>query len=244
MKGIYKVEMLKLKHSKILYITMLTPIFFVILGVVNFMRYKELFTEKGQNVWVQIYTQSSMFYGLFIMALLITIITAILFRIENSCDSLKRMLTLPVRREKLYLSKLAVACNMIFLNLLVFIIIMLTLGLLVVPHGEKMPMRVIYSPLLCMIASMPVVSVQYYLSMKFKNIYVPLGVGVFFSIPSILINNTKYWMFFPWDYPGRVLLNGGSVQFDFPLYMYGVSIGIFLLFTFIGIWEFKKKDIL
>lgn len=56
MKKIYKAELLKLRHSKILNIVMFLPLFFVILGFTNFLRYRGLFTEKGQNVWSQVYT--------------------------------------------------------------------------------------------------------------------------------------------------------------------------------------------
>ncbi|OAA85572.1 ABC transporter permease [Clostridium ljungdahlii] len=243
MKNIYKVELLKLRHSKILNIVMLLPLFFVILGFTNFLRYKKLFTEQGQNVWSQVYTQSSIFYGLFIIGLFITIAVAVLVRIENNEDNFKRMLTLPVKRSELYIAKFGVACGIVFLNLVLFMLLTILAGAVIAPHSQSMPKELIYAPLLCIIASLPVIAVQYYLSMKFKNIAVPLGVGLVFSLPSVLIDNTKYWMFFPWDYPGRVLLGGSNVTFNFPPYMYIVSVILFILFILVGMYEFNNRDI-
>ena len=243
MKNIYKAELLKLKHSKILGIVMFLPLFFVVLGFGNFIRYRELFTSKGQNIWNQIYTQSSIFYGLFIIALFITILVGVLVRIENSENNFKRILALPVKRSHIYVSKLLVACGMVFLNLFIFTLLVIAAGVIAAPVSESMPKGIIYSPLLCFAASLPVISIQYYLTMKFQNIAVPLGIGVVFSLPSVLINNTKYWILFPWTYPGRVLLNGSNLDFGCPIYIYMISLALFVIFATLGMYEFNKKDI-
>lgn len=243
MKKAFSVELLKLKHSKMLGIVMFVPLFFVMLGFSNFLRYRELFTSKGQNVWQQVYTQSSIFYGLFLIALFITIIMAILVRIENSEDNFKRLLTLPIKRSDVYIAKLVVGCGIVLLNLFIFVLLVIVAGVIVAPVSESMPMNLIYSPMLCFVASLPVIAVQYYLSMKFKNIAVPLGVGVVFSLPSVLINNTKYWILFPWAYPGRAMLNGGNMSFPCPNSMYITAIIVFIAFVLLGMYEFNNKDI-
>lgn len=243
MKKAFSVELLKLKHSKMLGIVMFVPLFFVMLGFLNFLRYRELFTSKGQNVWQQVYTQSSIFYGLFLIALFITIIMAILVRIENSEDNFKRLLTLPIKRSDVYIAKLVVGCGIVLLNLFIFVLLVIVAGVIVAPVSESMPMNLIYSPMLCFVASLPVIAVQYYLSMKFKNIAVPLGVGVVFSFPSVLINNTKYWILFPWAYPGRAMLNGGNMSFPCPNSMYITAIIVFIAFVLLGMYEFNNKDI-
>lgn len=243
MQKAFRAELLKLRHSKILNIVMCVPLFFVILGFSNFLRYRELFTSKGQNVWQQIYTQSSMFYGLFLMALFITIIMTILVRVENSEDNFKRILTLPVKRSDIYIAKLTVGCLIVFLNLVIFMALTILAGTIAAPSSVSMPMNLIYSPVLCFIASLPVIAIQYYLSMRFSNIAIPLGVGVVFSLPSILINNTRFWILFPWTYPGRALLNGANVYFEFSSYMYIIAIIVFIAFVLIGMHEFNNKDI-
>ena len=61
MKDIIAVELLKLKNSKILWIVILPPAFMVMQGVINLLRYYDLFTGHGQNVWEQLYMQSMIF---------------------------------------------------------------------------------------------------------------------------------------------------------------------------------------
>lgn len=243
MKKAFRAELLKLRHSNMLSIAMFMPLFFVIMGFSNFLRYKELFTSKGQNVWQQIYTQSALFYGLFIIPLFVTIIVAILIRIENSEDNFKRIITLPVKRSDIYISKLIVGCIIVFLNLVLFMILIILAGLVITPGVESMPMNLIYSPMLCFIAALPVIALQYYFSMKFSNIAVPLGIGVIFSVPAVLIDNTRYWIMFPWTYPGRAILYKANAGLQPSLSMYIIGIIVFIVFVFLGVYEFNNKDI-
>jgi hypothetical protein len=243
MKKLLEAELLKLKHSNILALIMFLPLFFVALGFTNFIRYKELFTEKGQNIWQQIYTQSAMFYGLFILSLFVTIVMAIIVRIENSENNFRRILTLSVKRKEIYLAKFLVGAGIVFLNLFGFMLMVIAAGS-ILAGTSKMPLGIVYGPLLAFVALIPVMAIQYYLSMRFSNIGVALGIGAVFSIPSVLISNTKFWIFFPWTYSGRAILSGANVNpFETGWYMYAIGIVIALLFTLRGMYEFSEKDI-
>lgn len=242
MKKVLEAELLKLKHSKILALAMFLPLFFVGLGITNFIRYKEIFTSKGQNVWQQMYTQSTLFYGLFLLSLFVTIIMAILVRIENCENNFRRILTLSVKRGQIYLAKFIIGSGIVLLNLMGFSIMIVVLGS-IVAGNIKIPLNIIYSPFLAFIALLPVMAIQYYLSMKFSNIGIALGIGATFSIPSVLISNTKFWILFPWTYPGRAILTGANVHFETGIYMYVIGVIVALVFIFRGMYEFNEKDI-
>ncbi len=243
MKKVLEAELLKLKHSKIIALVMFLPLFFVVLGFTNFIRYKELFTSKGQNIWQQVYTQSAMFYGLFVLSLFVTIVMAILVRIENSENNFRRILTLSVKRKEIYLAKFMVGVAIVFLNLLGFMFMIIAAGG-ILAGNTKMPLGIIYGPLLAFVALIPVMAIQYYLSMKFSNIGVALGIGAVFSIPSVLISNTRFWILFPWTYSGRAILTGANVHpFETGIHMYAIGIVIAILFILKGMYEFEKIDI-
>lgn len=242
MKKVLEAELLKLKHSNVLTIVMFLPLFFVSIGFANFIRYKELFTSKGQNIWMQVYNQSAIFYGLFLLSLFVTIVMAILVRIENSNNNFRRILTLSVKRKEIYIAKFLVGCGIVFINVIIFMILVIIVGA-IAAKDFNLPLSIIYAPMLTLIALMPVMSIQYYLSMKFENIGVPLGIGVLFSLPSVFISNTKYWILFPWTYPGRALLTGANVSFETDKSMYIIGIIVAMIFILLGMYEFNNKDV-
>lgn len=84
MRDIVAVELLKLKNSKILWIVILAPAFMVLQGVINLMRYYDLFTGHGQKVWEQLYTQSMIFYVMILFPVLISVVMTLVARIENA----------------------------------------------------------------------------------------------------------------------------------------------------------------
>ncbi|MEW9097111.1 MAG: ABC transporter permease [Clostridiaceae bacterium] len=243
MKKVIEVELIKLRHSKLLWVIAFVPIFFVVIGLMNFLRYQDIFTSKGQNVWQQVYTQSAIFYGMILLPVFVTVIMAILARIENAQNGWKKICALPVKRTHMYVSKLIIGSGFILLNLLVFMFTIIVGGFFITGN-TSIPPNIIYAPLLTFISLIPVMVIQFYLSIRFSNIGLPLGVGVAFSIPSLLISNTKFWVLFPWTYPGRALLNGSSINFfDMGANMYIIGIIIATIFIVIGINEFNNRDI-
>ncbi|MBU5483772.1 ABC transporter permease [Clostridium sp. MSJ-11] len=243
MRKAIEVELIKLRHSKLLWTITLVPIFFVSIGFINFLRYEDIFTSKGQNVWQQLYTQSAIFYGMILLPVFVTVVMAILAKIENAQNGWKKICALPVKRMHMYVSKLIIGSGFILLNLLVFMFTVIVGGFFITGN-TYIPPNIIYAPLLTFISLIPVMVIQFFLSIRFSNIGIPLGVGVAFSIPSLLISNTKFWVLFPWTYPGRALLNGSSMNFfDMGANMYIIGIIIATIFIVIGINEFNNRDI-
>jgi hypothetical protein len=168
---------------------------------------------------------------------------AIIVRIENSENNFRRILTLSVKRKQIYLAKFLVGAGIVFLNLLGFMLMVIAAGS-ILAGNSKIPLGIIYGPLLAFIALIPVMAIQYYLSMRFSNIGVALGIGAIFSIPSVLISNTRFWIFFPWTYPGRAILTGANTHpFETGIYMYVIGIVIAILFILKGMYEFEKIDV-
>lgn len=243
MLKVIKIELLKLKRYYALILFMLIPIFFICLGIINFARNKELFTSSGEGPWNNIFTQSAIFYGTILLPILTTIIMAMIARIDNQGGNWKRMVSMPVNRKCLYLGKFIVGCLLVLINILIFIMVTAISGIFI-QNTLQVPLFVIIRPLAAFIALLPIMAIQYYLSVKFSNLGIPLGIGIGCSIPSLLISNTKLWIIFPWTYPGRAILVGTNVSFEnTSSIMYVIGI-LFLIFVgIIGIKEFNMKDI-
>lgn len=242
MKKIIGLELLKLKNSRIFLVVTLAPVFMVFQGVANFLRYYDIFTSRGQNMWYQIYLQSSVFYVSALFPALIALIMVSLARIEYVSGGLRYYLTLPVKRSYVYAAKLLVGCMLSLLNVLVFSLSLLVAGKVIGAPGEIPYDIILTRPLLVYIASLPVMIVTFLLSINFSQIGIPLGIGIGLATPSLLVANTRYWVFYPWTYPIMAALGGELFKNTYFPFVAGPL--IFVILTFAGLRWFKEKDVL
>ncbi|WP_047154759.1 ABC transporter permease [Aneurinibacillus tyrosinisolvens] len=243
MKNMLAVEFLKLRRSKIVWIAVLAPLFLVSQGVANFVRYSGFW--KAERVkWEIIYEQCVSFYGILLMPLLVTVLMALLARIEYGQNGWKQLLSLPVRRGQVYWTKFIVGLSLIILSTLILIAVMAIGGVLFIP-GESMPLHLIAGgPLLSLVAILPIVALQFVLSMHFSHVGVPLTVGAGLAVPGALIANSKtYWIYYPWTYPGMALLGPVQERFDKGPLMYSISLLLFIIVMAVGAYGFKRRDI-
>jgi len=243
--NIFKSELLKLKRSRFLEIVMIIPIFFVCTGISNFIRYKSTFMKHNPSIWDPIYEQSALMYGLFLLPLLVTIIMAILVHIEKTDNNLRRIVSLPIKKSHIYICKFLAGSLLIFINIVVFIVIVVICGNLLKPANSSMPLYVIYRPILAYFSLLPVMAIQYYLSMKFSNVFISIGIGTIFSIPSVLVGITKFWIVFPWCYAFKAIsATHTSMPIPTGILMYIIGIVTTIIVTLKGIKELNNKDIL
>lgn len=242
MKKMLEVELLKLKNSWVLLVATLAPGFMVFQGVANFLRYYELFTSRGQNVWHQIYLQSSIFYVSAMLPVLITLIMVSIARIEYKSGGLRYFLTLPVKRSGVYAAKLIVGCMVCLFNVLVFSLSLLLAGKVINAPGSIPYDIILTKPLMVYIASLPVMIITFLLSINISQMGIPLGIGIGFALPSLLVANTRYWVFYPWTYPIMAALGGDF--FEKAYFPFAAGFLIFVLLAFAGLRWFMEKDVL
>lgn len=243
MKDIFEIEILKLKNSKILSIVILAPIFMVVQGVSNLIRYYDLFTGKGQNVWEQLYNQSMILYVSVLFPILISIVMTLMARIENANNSWKHYLSLPVKKEKIYGIKFIIGCGLVFINIIVLIISMLIAGGIMGVKGHIPYNTVLIQPMVIYVSALPIMAILYVLSIRFSHMALPLGVGIGLSIPAMLVANSKLWIFYPWTYPIMAGLGGDMDTFSKGNIVYIISFILLIAVFSFGYGRFKKRDV-
>ncbi|MBS4538930.1 ABC transporter permease [Clostridium sp. D2Q-11] len=240
-----KIEFMKIKRSNIFLVATFFPILAVIQG---FSFAKNIKGQEEIDLWGALFSGSTLMYGMLILPIFITIIFAIITRIEHSNNGWKQLLSLPIRREDVYISKLILGCIAVLYNLVVFLIGILISGIILGGKGSIPLDIIVLRPLLAFISSLPIIAIQFYISFKFKNVGVPLGVGAIFTLPTILIaNSTKYWIFYPWTYPVLTMMPNFVTSAEQTLrygIMYGVSILSFISIIGVGLYKFRSKDII
>lgn len=235
-------ELRKLQHSKIMWIVVLTPLLLVCEGVGNFVRYTEIWKRSD---WTVIIEQAMILFPSMLFPLLITIVTALLARIEYSKNGWKHLLSLPVKREHVYISKLIVVLLLVFLSVAVLIAGMIVGGILVGARGPIPVADIVTSLLLTFVAALPIIAIQFGLSLRFAHIGIPLGIGIGLTMPTFIVANSEtFWIYDPWTYPVMAALGSSMDTFSKSSAMYGIAIGLFVLVITIGLYEFKRRDVL
>jgi hypothetical protein len=152
-------ELMKLRRSGVVWIAVLAPLFLVLQGVANFMRYRDsAFANSRRTEWEILYEQCIILYPSLLLPLVITILMALLARIEHGQNGWKQLLALPVTRAQVYVSKLIIACLLVFLNLSVLSAGTLLAGLAVGAEGAVPYGLLLGRGLLAFIAVLPVMT--------------------------------------------------------------------------------------
>ncbi len=189
-------EFRKIKGLKSLFLAFLIPLVMVSIGLRNV--YKGLITTET-DIWNSIYNQNAILYSGLLLPLIICIIIALQWRVEYKNGNITNLATLPIDLTKLYIGKVLSTLIIISLNILCFIIILLISSRILAP-SESIKLYIITSPLIALICSLPLILIYHFISMTFKNFLFPLGVGLFTTFISFLLQSTSFSIFIPSTY--------------------------------------------
>ncbi|WP_017812017.1 ABC transporter permease [Paenibacillus shenyangensis] len=239
---LFQYELQKMRRTRLLWLVGIAPLFMVFQGVQNFIRYRQIWTREA---WEVIMEQTFIFYPSFLYPLLIAVIMAMVARVDHVQGGWKYMLARPVSRSGVYIAKLAVGILYILISMLAFGS-SVVLGGLVAGAGSSIPWEEISRKMAgCFLASLPVIMIQYEISVRFNHVGIPLALGIIMSVPSILVaNSEQFWLLDPWTYP-VVLMLGSRLGLDNGQagMMNIVIVMLTLLVFLIGIMGFRRRDI-
>jgi hypothetical protein len=180
-------------------------------------------------------------WGMF-LPMFIGIIYAFIYGVEESQNSWKHILCLPVRRESVYFSKFFVG-----LVLSSVLILFNMLGLVLVGFIMDFPEPVEWSSYFSYVGKqilliLAIASIHNWLSSYFKNMIIPIVIGfagvilssfIIFSFPE----GVKV-------YPYAFSFFTDGLIFKEQLEVFRNSATGMLLFLMLGMWQFKRKDVL
>ncbi|GAA0737596.1 hypothetical protein GCM10008906_13930 [Clostridium oceanicum] len=89
-------------------------------------------------------------------------------------------------------------------------------------------------------------AIQYYLSIKFSNIFIPIGLGILFTIISFIGSGIipYLWFFLPWSYAGKTMsATHITLSLSSTILMFIIAAIITVFITNKGIKFIKNKDI-
>ncbi|MFL0253253.1 ABC transporter permease [Clostridium neuense] len=237
-----KCEFLKLNHMISIIISFLFPLLCIIIGFININSGKVKISGADQ-MWNAIYVQSASLYGGILFPAFLCIIIAMQWRVEFKNNNINNLLITDIPQSHIYLSKIITTFLIATLNIIVYIAIIFTAVKVFLPK-ESVKSFVFYAPLIGLICSLPLICIQHFVSMNFKNFALPLTVGIILSFPNAIISCYSFSKFFPYSYICRgMFFNVSSdltVKFENCIFVYGTL--LFIALTAAGIKIFKSKD--
>ncbi len=226
-----------------------TPSIVIIARLVRREKLHEIYAAEG--FWTLLWKNSWESMAIFFLPMGAVLATSLITQIEYKNNAWKQVHALPMSTATIFFSKFAV-----ILLLLVQFLVLFNLGIYlsaVIPYllvaGVPYPRAPIpFGSFLnedgmFFIDCLPIVALQYLISLRFRNFLVPVGVGFVIWVGALAALSWRYNFLVPYTYCMVDFLkdsSGGKVAIP-DINLHAIAIGYFLLFTVAGYWLFAAK---
>lgn len=168
-----KIEKMKLKRSPIWIAFVVMPVIPALLGTLNY----KVNIEILKSQWYSLWTQHTLFTCDFFLPILIGIYCSYIMRIEYNNHNWNKVLTMPVSRSMIFLSKLVtVSCMILFSE--IWIAVLFVVSGKIVGMTDPIPIKdMIIWCLFGTLGGMVIVSIQLLLSLFIKSFALPVGIA-------------------------------------------------------------------
>lgn len=243
MLPIMKSEWYKLRKSKILPIILAGPLVGLFVGLtLNLMD-----AEGAFNEWYLPVVSMNFTYALLFLPLITGVLASTICRYEHQAGGWKQLLTMPVTRGKVFISKYIILLILVLFIQLLYLGAIYTVGI-VKDFTDPFPLEIIWKSIIGgWVATFPLVALQLWMSILFKSFAAPFTVNVIFTLPAILaVNSERFGPFYPWAQPFSMMYIFGEADDVFFIpweQLLTVVGGSFILFFLGGYIYFQRKTV-
>ena len=215
----FQSECLKTKRSLAFWIVIIGAFFTpTIVTVARMINYKTLPSIYSSNdFWKLLWQNSWESMAIFLLPLGVILTSSLITQLEYKNNTWKQLHTLPLSLTTIFFAKLSVIITMM-LGFFVLFNIGIYLSALIpyliirgVPYPTApMPYEFfLVQDLHYFIDSLPIVALQYLISLNYKNFLVPIGTGFIFWVGALASLSWKYGYAIPYTYCMFTYLKGG-----------------------------------
>lgn len=238
-------EGLKLRRTLALCMTVLPLIvvfLYFLLGLFN----TPSLVRQSADVWDSLTRNSISLWTILMLPLFITLETSLLAGLEHTDRNWKYLLTMPVPRWTVYVSKFLVALVLVCLAHVVLFAGTMASGLLlrVVSPELKLtvlPMGVMAWPLVKVsAAALMAVAIQHWVSLRWPSFVAAMGFGMCAMVVGfIAANSADFGPWYPWSLTLHTLTpKAGAVVHPTVYSALGAAV-----VTTLGAWQFSRRDV-
>jgi hypothetical protein len=213
MKGFilsFRSEFYKTRKTMGFWSAVLLPLIIYILLFIGFLSHSDKFaTHPGLILWLE-FSVPVLFVMSFLLPMLIVFIGYSVNSIEHKADTWKSLFSLPIPKFSIYSAKYFYALFLVVLCLALFVLFTLGFGnlLSVIKPSLKFnqyhiesTLTLIYLKLL--LSSLGILSIQFLLSLLFRDFLKPMGIGFIATIGGVILTNLDwgYTYLYPYSHP-------------------------------------------
>jgi lantibiotic transport system permease protein len=251
----FQSEWLKKKRSLAAWIAVIgaffTPVIVIIARLVYHDKLAVLYTNN--TFWEQLWKNSWESMAIFLLPMGVILSTSLVTQLEYKNNTWKQVHTLPLNMAAIFFSKLAVIITMmlqffVLFNAGIYLSALLPYLLISgIPYPkEPIPvMMVLKSNMYYFIDCLPIIALQYLLSLKYKNFLVPVGFGFLFLIGTLASLSWQFGYCIPYSYCMLNFLKGdGGMKTAIPgINIHALATGYFAAITAVSyVLFFTKKE--
>lgn len=234
MKQLLSADLLKMKGKGFWFLIFLGSFGVVALQMVNYGVRKDYLLQQSDNDWEYYLLNVNSFTPL-ALVLGIVILTSLMASVENETNAWKQIISLPVSKMSVYLSKFTVLALLLWVSSFLLMIFTLMYGVFL-KLGEEIPFldlaRFSFYPYF---AALPILALQLWIAMVSKNQGIPITVGIVGVILAYSAYILPDWMI--WKWPS--LMN----EWNEPIINVLLGIGVGSLLYIMGMFDFMRKDV-
>jgi hypothetical protein len=251
--SIIKTEFIKSKRSASLRLTVIGSAFIPFIFLMMYIFKPEHFIKAlSVNPWIEHYVGGFQSGAAFLLPMFIILITSLVTQTETKNNAWKQVFTAPVSITSVILAKF-VMIQVIILSC--FVLFDVYMGLTAVIANLINPGYNFFSSHLDMnavlmytlkiyTATLAISAIQFWISLRFKNYILPLGIGMALLITGLVVMRWEYIYLYPYAYPlltfmTSIKLNQNwLVRHEYISMCYAL---IILLLTILDVNKFKEK---
>lgn len=239
----FQSEWLKTRRSLSSWLVLVGAFFTpAIVIVARLVRSQRLAAESASpDFWEKLWTSSWESMAIFLLPLGVILATSLVVQIEFKNNTWKQWHTIPQALSNTFFAKLAVIVVLMLQFFLLFNFGIYLSGVLpcllvegVSLPAESLPYRFfLVEDARYFADSLPIIALEYLVSLQFSNFLVPVGGGVALWILSLSVLNWNYGYLFPYAYCGLHYLSSVG-RYVHPANLAALSLSYFLVFTLTG----------
>ncbi len=244
----YIADILKFKGSKVLFISVISPLFLVALFFTIFLFKTPNIVGESANGWNMFMGYASNSGLAFFFPLFIILITSMISRVEYDANAWKQIYALPIRRGVVYTSKIIMTITIVLLSLILFGVFFVIAGeilALIYPENyvETADLFSNITKLLIMsfVASLAWVGIQFWATYRWKNMVLPIAFGIVGFVVGAILIRWEFSIYVPFTYLLQAATSIKGETFNILGDYFWYSLAYSALFIIIGYVELKLK---
>ncbi|MCM1536411.1 MAG: ABC transporter permease [Clostridium sp.] len=236
-----KAERMKLKRSPVWLAFLILPIIPAVLGTLNYLGNLELL----QSEWYSLWTQHTLFTSYLFLPIMIGVYCAYLMRLEHMNHNWNKVLTMPISRAMIFLSKMCMVSFMILFSEAWIGILFIVFGKLAGMTAQPPIKELVAWCLFGTLGGMVMAAVQLLCSMYIKSFALPVGIAFAGGLSGLLALAKGFGHIWPYSLMAYGMNSNGPQKMMESGYGMFVSVcAVYLIvFIMVGSRVMERRDV-